>query len=115
MSINNKPIVSLVYLQCANGFFFQFGKWNCWNPWKCYLKINHRGRQQAGGCQRQGKGGGLLNIQGFLRGDENILDQGKGSGCPILWRHKCHETVHFEMSNFVLSELKLNKKKVLGP
>lgn len=21
MSINNKPIVSLVYLQCANGFF----------------------------------------------------------------------------------------------
>lgn len=60
VSINNKPIVILVYLQHVNVFFFQFGKWNCWNLQKCYLKINHRDRQQAGGCQGQGKGGDCL-------------------------------------------------------
>lgn len=54
MSINNKPIVVLVYLQHAGWFFFpQFGKWNYWNTQKCYLKINQR--QQAGGCPGQGK------------------------------------------------------------
>lgn len=69
MSINNKPIVILVYLQHA-GFPHptpQCGKWNCWNPQKCYLKINHRDRQQSGGCQGQGTGGDyLMNQVSFM-------------------------------------------------
>jgi hypothetical protein len=49
------------------------------------LPKNKPQRQTAGWwLSGMGKGGGLLNIQGFFHGDKNVLDQDKGSGCPIL-------------------------------
>lgn len=64
----------------------------------------HRQGQTAG-CQGL-REGWLLMAQGFLWGEENVLELDRGGGCKTCDCITCHRIVHAKMSYYVNCTLK---------